>query len=281
MAQTFDEKKLKLSGSPVPVAEQIRGDARGAAAFSLSSDSKLVFVGGQAATLDLAWYDRSGKKGDVIDSGTFQDVHISPDGKKIAAAKADANGHLELYIYDVARGTKSQFSFSQTRDDDPTWSPDGNTIVFDSGRNGKIDLYTRPANGARQEELLYHDDIDKYPSSWSADGKYIAYETAHANGPLRCLDHADVRRSQALSLSSGKVQHPKSGLFAGREMGGLYESFESGHSQVYVVAFPNPAASFWWETERPRYGAATATRSFTSTTTLAWRRWKPRRTAIA
>ena len=151
-------------------------NAVGAAAFSLSNEGKLVFAGGQATSLDLAWYDRTGKKGDVIDSGTFQDAHISPDGKKVSAARADAGGHLEIYIYDLARGTKSQFSFSQSRDDDPVWSPDGNTIVFDSGRSGKIDLYTRPANGARQEELLYHDDLDKYPSSWSSDGKYIAYE---------------------------------------------------------------------------------------------------------
>ena len=64
------------------------------------------------------------------------------------------SGHLEIYIYDLGRGTKSQFSFSQSRDDDPIWSPDGNTIVFDSARNGRIDLYTRPANGAQEEEFF-------------------------------------------------------------------------------------------------------------------------------
>ena len=57
---------------------------------------KLIFAGGQTATLDLAWYARDGKKGDVIDSGTFQDAHISPDGKKVSAARADAGGHLEI-----------------------------------------------------------------------------------------------------------------------------------------------------------------------------------------
>ena len=82
MSQSFDEKSLKLIGAPVPIAEQVRSDPRGAAAFSLSSDGKLIFAGGQGTTLDLAWYDRSGKKGDVIDSGTFQDAHISPDGKE-------------------------------------------------------------------------------------------------------------------------------------------------------------------------------------------------------
>ena len=37
MSQAFDEKKFKLSGNPVPIAEQIRGEGRGAAAFSLST----------------------------------------------------------------------------------------------------------------------------------------------------------------------------------------------------------------------------------------------------
>jgi len=242
MVQSFDENKLKLTGSPVPIAEQIRGEGRGAAAFSLSTEGKLIFAGGQATSLDLAWYDRSGKKGDTIDSGTFQDAHISPDGKKISAARADAGGHLEIYIYDLARGTKSQFSFSQSRDDDPIWSPDGNTIVFDSARNGKIDLYTRPANGARQEELLYHDDLDKYPSSWSSDGKYVAYETVGTG-------HFDVwvmpmfgdRKPFPFLQEKFNVRYP---AFSPDGKWMTFTSSESGHPQVYVVAFPKPGGKF-------------------------------------
>jgi len=242
MNQSFDEKKLKLTGNPVPIAEQVRGESRGSAAFSLSSEDKLIFAGGQGSTLDLAWYDRSGKKGDTIDSGTFQDAHISPDGKKVSAARADAAGHLEIYIYDLVRGTKSQFSFSQSRDDDPVWSPDGNTIVFDSARTGKIDLYTRPANGARQEELLYHDDLDKYPSSWSSDGKYIAYE-ALANG------HFDVwvmpmfgdRKPSAFLQEKYNTRYP---VFSPDTKWMAFTSFAAGHSQVYVVAFPKPGGRF-------------------------------------
>jgi serine/threonine protein kinase/Tol biopolymer transport system component len=242
MTEVFDEKKLKLTGNPVPIAEQIRGNDTGAAAFSISSDGKLVFGGGQATSLDLAWYDRSGKKGDVIDSGTFQDAHISPDGKKISAARADAGGHLEIYIYDVARGTKSQFSFSQSRDDDPTWSPDGTTIAFDSGRNGKIDLYTRPANGARQEELLYHDDTDKYPTSWSSDGKYIAYEDLlNGHYDVRVMPMFGDRKPYAFLHENFNIRN---GVFSPDGKWMTYESFEAGHSQVYVVAFPKPGGKF-------------------------------------
>jgi len=242
MSQSFDEKKLKLAGDPVPIAEQVRGENRGAAAFSLSSEGKLIFAGGQATTLDLAWYDRSGKKGDIIDSGTFQDTHISPDGKKVSAARADAGGHLEIYIYDLVRGTKSQFSFSQSRDDDPVWSPDGNTIVFDSARNGKIDLYTRPANGARQEELLYHDDLDKYPSSWSSDGKYIVYETiTNSHFDIWVMPMFGDRKPVPFLQEKYNTRYPE---FSPDAKWMVYTSFEAGHGQVYVVAFPKPGGRF-------------------------------------
>jgi serine/threonine protein kinase/Tol biopolymer transport system component len=242
MTQSFDEKKLKLTGNPVPIAEQVRGETRGAAAFSLSSDGKLIFAGGQATTLDLAWYDRSGKKGDIIDSGTFQDAHISPDGKKVSAARADAAGHLEIYIYDLVRSTKSQFSFSQSRDDDPIWSPDGSTIVFDSARSGKIDLYTRPANGARQEELLYHDDSDKYSSSWSSDGKYIAYETiANSHIAVWVMPMFGDHKPFAFVQEKYNARFP---VFSPDTKWMAFTSFEAGHPQVYVVAFPKPAGKF-------------------------------------
>src|SRR5208337_1984976 len=69
MTQSFDEKKLKLAGNPVPIAEQVRGETRGAAAFSLSSDGKLIFAGGQAAALDLAWYDPAGRRAISLTAG--------------------------------------------------------------------------------------------------------------------------------------------------------------------------------------------------------------------
>jgi len=242
MSQGFDDKKLKLTGNPVPIAEQIRGEARGAAAFSLSNEGKLIFAGGQATSLDLAWYDRSGKKGDVIDTGTFQDAHIAPGGKKVSAARTDAGGHLEIYIYDLGRGTKSQFSFSQSRDDDPVWSPDGNTIVFDSARNGKIDLYTRPANGARQEELLYHDDLDKYPSSWSSDGKYILYETiGSGHFDIWVMPMFGDHKPFPFVQEKFNTRYPE---FSPDGKWVCFTSFESGHPQVYVVAFPKPAGKF-------------------------------------
>jgi serine/threonine protein kinase len=242
MTQIFDEKSLKLVGTPVPIAEEVRIDVRGAAGYSVSGEGKLIFAGGQAASFDLAWYDRSGKKGDIIDSGTFQDAHVSVDGKKVAAARRDAGGHLEIYLYDLVRGTKSQFSFSQSRDDDPIWSPDGNTIVFDSARNGSVDLYTKPANGAHEEELLYHDELNKYPSTWSGDGKYVSYEAvgkAHMDVWVMPMfgDHKPFIFLQGKYDSRFPAISPDAKWMA-------FTSNEAAHQQVYVVAFPKAGGRF-------------------------------------
>src|SRR5712692_8338432 len=176
MAQEVNLKKPGLVGEPVSIAEQVAMDDRGAAGFSLSADGKLAFIGGGGSAAILGVYDRAGKQVTAIDSGTFVTGYFSPDGKKVAASRNNPGKGMEIMIYDLARSTKTQFTFAQSRDDDPVWSPDGNAIIFDSSRSGKTDLYTRPANGGQQEQLFYHDEADKYPVTWAANGKYVAYE---------------------------------------------------------------------------------------------------------
>ena len=243
ISQAFDERALKLTGEAVPIAEQVRGDRqRGGAAFSLSNDGKLVFVGGKSASLDLSWYDRSGKSLGTIATGFFQDAHLSGDGKKLSAAQADSGGHLEIYIYDLVRGTKSEFSFSQSRDDDAIWSPDGSTIVFDSERSGKIDLYIRPADGAKEELLLYHDDLDKFPMSWSSDGKYIAYQAgANAHEDLWVMPMFGDRKPFLFLQEKTSTRYP---AFSPDAKWIAYTSSEAGHPQVYAVSFPKPGGRF-------------------------------------
>jgi dipeptidyl aminopeptidase/acylaminoacyl peptidase len=142
----------------------------------------------------------------------------------------------------MVRGTKSQFSFSQSRDDDPVWSADGKTIVFDSARNGKSDLYTRPADGARQEELLYHDDLDKYPFNWSLDGKYIAYETiVNGHFDIWVMPMFGDRKPYAFLQEKYNTRYP---VFSPDGKWMVFTSFEAGHNQVYVVAFPKPGGRF-------------------------------------
>jgi len=115
--------------------------------------------------------------------------------------------------------------------------------VFDSARGGKIDLYTRPANGARQEELLYHDDLDKYPGSWSSDGKYIVYETIGGGRhfDVWVLPMFGERKPFPFLHEKYNTRFP---VFSPDGKWMAFTSYESGHAQVYVVAFRTPGGRF-------------------------------------
>ena len=56
----------------------------------------------------------------------------------------------------------------------PSWSPDGQHIVFDSNRRGKADIYVMGADGSNPRRLTDHPDWAAYPS-WSPDGQHIAF----------------------------------------------------------------------------------------------------------
>jgi len=243
MAQEFDLKKPGLVGEPVSIAEQVALDDRGAAAFSLSADGKLAFIGGGGSAAILGIYDRAGKQVTAIDSGTFVTGYFSPDGKKVAASRNNPGKGMEIMLYDLVRSTKTQFTFAQSRDDDPVWSPDGNTIIFDSARGGKTDLYTRPANGGQAEQRFYHDETDKYPTSWSGDGKYVAYEDLSGRDihiwaiPMVGGEHKPFAVLQEKYATRQPTISPDGKWLA-------YFSNEYGKWQVYITSFPKPGGKF-------------------------------------
>ena len=52
-----------------------------------------------------------------------------------------------------------------------------------SARTGKgdFDLYRKAVDSVGAEELLYADDLNKRPTSWSADGKLLLYDAIGPN----------------------------------------------------------------------------------------------------
>ena len=61
MTQTFDERKFKLTGDPVPIAEHV-GNGASHGFFSISASGSMAYREGSAATVSqLTWLDRDGK----------------------------------------------------------------------------------------------------------------------------------------------------------------------------------------------------------------------------
>jgi eukaryotic-like serine/threonine-protein kinase len=70
---------------------------------------------------------------------------------------------------------RARFASSFTSISNVVWSPDGSRIIFNSNRDGPFNLYQEQVNGAKDGEVLLKSGEDKFPSSWSRDGRFLLY----------------------------------------------------------------------------------------------------------
>ena len=59
-------------------------------------------------------------------------------------------------------------------DENPSWSPGGKRIAFDSMRDGNLEIYVMNADGSGVVRVTDHPAIDAIPD-WSPDGKRIVF----------------------------------------------------------------------------------------------------------
>jgi Tol biopolymer transport system component len=249
MAQPFDTERLATTGEAIPVAEQVETtlESGRVGVFAVSETGLVVYREGEGARGSiLTWFDRDGKRGTAIGEATSQTfLEFSPDRKRVAVVLQDGGtAGRDIWIYDVSRGLRTRFTFDAARDDYPVWSPDGRSIVFSSNRKGRLDLYRKAVDSVGTEELLYADDLDKAPWSWSADGKWLLYDAGGSNSKTG-------RDIWALPLTPGRpgaalkptlvLQTPFDEAGARFSPDGrwvLYNSNESRRFEAYVTPFP-------------------------------------------
>ena len=58
----------------------------------------------------------------------------------------------------------------------PSWSPDGRQLVFQSDRHGRTELYIVDADGTGERRLTWNGADDTHPA-WSPDGQWIVFDS--------------------------------------------------------------------------------------------------------
>jgi Tol biopolymer transport system component len=141
---------------------------------------------------------------------------------------------------DAERGLSSRFTASIFANN-PVWSPDGRTLLFQSCC--PINIFRKDVDSSSREQRVMESDHRQYPEDWSRDGRRMLYRdnTAGTGWDLWTLP---------VTLEGKPDGEPKpylrtpfsewSGRFSPepnpRWM--AYQSDESGRDEIYIQAFP-------------------------------------------
>jgi eukaryotic-like serine/threonine-protein kinase len=251
MAVPFDLQRMEISGTPVPMVEDIlQSLGSGMAQYSISENGSLAYLpggilGGQST---LVWVDRKGAEQPLpAPAHSYRSPRVSPDGKRVAVVLDESGGYV--WIYDLARQSLTRLTFEANGGNSLAWMRDGKKLAFGGG--APLNLFWQAADGSGKAEPLSTGEMNqRLPTSWSPDGQALAYMD------LDPATNYDIWVLRLSDPSAGSGQGRKAQLFLrtaayesapqfspdGRWL--AYVSDESGRFEIYVQPYPGPGGKY-------------------------------------
>ena len=100
----------------------------------------------------------------------------SPDGKWIAY-QSDESGEEEIWVYEVATGSRKKLSTHQSFKTGMVWSPNSSKIAFTAANR----LFEVDVASGRQNEVAHNADGGFNLTSYSPDGRWLVYSRGDAD----------------------------------------------------------------------------------------------------
>jgi serine/threonine-protein kinase len=244
-AAPFDLRRRKMTGSAVPVVDGVSvAPHTGAVQAAISASGTLVYaaVGDQVPRSSLVVVDAKGYAQPVSDALPYYvgEMSLSADGQRVALRLAKAND--DIHVFDFPRGSLTRFTYEGGDEQNPVWTPDGTRVAYSSQRGGTPTMYWKTADGNGTPERILTPQNPQRPSSFSADGKFLAYTETHPQTGLDIwtvrLDDRSPRQPEPFLRTPFQEDLP---LFSPDGRWLAYRSNESGRMEVYVARFPGAA----------------------------------------
>jgi Tol biopolymer transport system component len=135
---------------------------------------------------------------------------------------------LTLYLlFSVFLG-HSQPDFLNT---DPTWSPDGEKILFISKRDGNNELYVMNKDGSNQTRLTFTNQRESEPR-WSPDGKEILFNSERTG--VNQIFKMNADGSGQINLTKSSVEEYQ-GTWSPKGDRISFTSIRDRNAQVYLM----------------------------------------------
>jgi eukaryotic-like serine/threonine-protein kinase len=245
MAQRFDPNAFQISGDAAPIVDHVEAGSAPFFPGNFSASgvgSYLVYDAGtpSVAPIHLLWFDRAGTQlGEIEPPADYESPRFSPDGKKLAVTVVDsATSNFDLWIQDLAKGTRTRLTFGEgSVSIAPSWSPDGNTVEYQSNPEGRYSLYQKATSGTDEPTLLFSDDANERVPRSSRDGRYLIFQRQTPDGsPTQIWALQLFGDRKAFPVVRGHTDALAPDLSPdGKWL--AYVSPESGRDEVYIVPF--------------------------------------------
>ncbi len=233
-AVPFSPGTAMITGDAFPVVRQVN-------TLSLSDDGVMVYRPAFRPRQQLAVVHRRGSIDRII-GGTQEwigDPVLSPDESRIIVDSADGN-QQGLWLYDLESGAGSRLTFADLDYSRPTFTPDGESIVYalrnplNPGRFRREGLLMRMDLDAMEEARPFTaDSLNGWAPIISGDGRHLVFSKRQSiqyvstdSGTAAEVLVKDQRRVWQAALS------PDNRYLA-------YVSDQDGSPEVYVTRFPS------------------------------------------
>jgi Tol biopolymer transport system component len=240
VAQRLDLTGLRLTGDPATVAPIVGStpilDAR---PISASADGAVAFRPYVALEREMTWTSRAGAAiGATVTHGVIRDPGLSPDGRRLAFVKVNAERReSDLWVMEVGRQTSTTIA-SNLDLLRPIWSPDAKRIVFSAGigPGANRNLYDIPSTGGSTRASVPEKETLMRAAGWTRDGRQLVW--LQKDIPPR-----DVIMTIGLDQKPKTYFDPGSEIIDARLSSDdrwiALSSNQSGQPEIYVIGFPN------------------------------------------
>jgi len=229
-ALPFSAETLEVGGEPFLVAAS-------ATSPSVSRDGTLIY---QMTEFEperrLVWVDRQGEVLGSIGQPKrgFDFPTLSPDGEKLVVA-AGYEADMDIWIFDVARGTQTRLTRTEAMDHNPLWTPDGKRVIYrHRPRSGPATILIRNADGSGEPETL----VEGGTVSLSPDGKLLVFSRSdeQTGDDLWLMELGTDTEPVPLVRDASDQLHAR----ISPDLDAIaYTSDESGRDEVYIKRFPS------------------------------------------
>lgn len=243
MAVRFDPAQVEVLGEPLTVLQDVMQALAlpgvtswiGAGQLTVSDAGHLVYARGGIFPELPNIVMRVSADGTAVpldvEPGQYTGYRLSPDADRLALQTRSSRGGRSLLLHDLGRGVTTAFATGGFRSIFPVWSPDGQSLMYASDRDGTLNVYVQALDGSSEPERVAPSDQVQYSSDWSSEGVIVF------------LNDFDIwirpPGSEAVPFfTSEALERHVNFSPDGRWL--VYASDQSGRVEVYVRSYPGP-----------------------------------------